>query len=400
MALFKFKVSDQTGTVSTLLIEGDSQTDATRRLQRRNLIPLEFLGEGGQTVAKGWLPGKGPRFDIVDFTDRLVPLLEAEIPLERALGILGEGETNPLISQLVTDLRRGLHEGRKLSQLIRDRGTLFPRLYANVVEAGEEAGALPQVMSELRRFLNQGREFRSFMISSSIYPVIVLAVSFVVIGVLLGLIVPKFADILQGAGQQISLPTAILLQTSALVQHWWWVPPAALVAIIFIGMQARNDGRLRDALENTLLKLPVAGKIILLSNLARLCRTMSILMKSGVHLLDTVSISLRILQTQRLRLSLASLETELRQGQRLSQALSHSSYIPHFVLRMVAVGEETGAVEAMLERVAERYEKELRQLFSRIMGLIEPAIIVCLGLFVASIVLMMFLAIMDIQGGF
>jgi type II secretory pathway component PulF len=152
MGLYRFKVSDAAGAVRDLLIEGDSQTDATRRVQRRGLLPLAFLGEGGGASA-GREGGWRNRFDVVDFTDRLVPLLEANIPLERALAIVGEGGDDSFATQLVGDLRRGLHEGRRLSELIRDRGRLFPRLYASIVQAGEEAGALPQVMGQLRSFL-------------------------------------------------------------------------------------------------------------------------------------------------------------------------------------------------------------------------------------------------------
>ena len=199
MPLFKFKVSDAAGSISELLIEGDSQTDATRRVQRRGLMPLEFLGEGAKTAQSS---GKlfGPKLDVVEFTDRLVPLLEANIPLEKALGIVGEAQENPVLQQTVTDLRRGLHEGRKLSDLIRERGRAFPQLYAGIVEAGEEAGALPQVMGELRNFLLESRELKGFIISSSIYPAFICATGVILLSIVMGVIVPKFATALAGAG--------------------------------------------------------------------------------------------------------------------------------------------------------------------------------------------------------
>ena len=150
MPLFKFKVSDASGSISELLIEGDSQTDATRRVQRRGLMPLEFLGEGAKTAQNS---GKlfGPKLDVVEFTDRLVPLLEANIPLEKALGIVGEAQENPVLQQTVTDLRRGLHEGRKLSDLIRERGRAFPQLYAGIVVAGAMAWAMPAYTATVPR---------------------------------------------------------------------------------------------------------------------------------------------------------------------------------------------------------------------------------------------------------
>jgi type II secretory pathway component PulF len=397
MGLYRFKVSDATGTVRDLLIEGDSQTDATRRVQRRGLLPLEFLGEGAGTSV-GREGGWRNRFDVVDFTDRLVPLLEANIPLERALAIVGEGGDDGFGTQLVGDLRRGLHEGRRLSELIRDRGRLFPRLYASIVQAGEEAGALPQVMGQLRSFLIESRDLRAFIVSASIYPLFIIFAGTIMLGVVLGVIVPRFAGVLAATGAATALPTRILLGLSALAKGFWWVVPLLLVAGVILLLQLRREtSAARAAFDRWVLGAPVTGRLVLYSNLARLARTMSILMRSGVHLLDTVSIATRVVQNQTLAQSLAGLSGELRQGQRLSDAMAQSRFIPTMMLRMVAVGEETGAVDTMLERVAERYEAELKRLVKRLLSAFEPLVIIGLGLIVGGVVTLMFLAIMNMQ---
>ena len=247
MSLYRFKVSNRGGAVSELLIEGDSQTDATRRVRARGLLPLECLGEGSEAASRRTGFRLRPRFDTVDFTDRLVPLLEAGIPLERALGIVGEGVENKFAARLIGDLRRGLHEGRKFSELIRDRGRLFPPLYANVVEAGEEAGALPQVMGELRRFLNDSRELRSFLITSSIYPAVVLTVSLSVLLILLWVVVPRFAGVLQTAGGELPLSTQLLLGFSAGTRRFWWLVPAAAAGLALLVNRMRRGGRVRSS---------------------------------------------------------------------------------------------------------------------------------------------------------
>jgi type II secretory pathway component PulF len=398
MGLYRFKVSDSGGAVRDLLIEGDSQADATRRVQRRGLLPLEFLGEGGGS-SPGREGGLWNRFDVVDFTDRLVPLLEASIPLERALAILGESKDDPFGTQLAGDLRRGLHEGRRLSELIRDRGRLFPRLYSSIVQAGEEAGALPQVMSQLRRFLVENRELRSFIVSASVYPLFIVSAGTLMLSVVLGVIVPRFASVLASTGATTSTPTRILLAMSALAKGFWWVIPLLLVAAgVLLVQVTRETSSVRAAFDRWILGVPVAGRLVLFTNLARLSRTMATLMRSGVHLLDTVSIATRVVQNQTLAQSLAGLAAELRQGQRLSDALAQSRYVPPMVLRMVAVGEETGAVDAMLDRVADRYEADLRRLVKRLLSLFEPVVIVCLGALVGGVVVLMFLAIMNMQG--
>lgn len=396
MPLFRYRVSDASGSLSELVMEGTSQADAARRIQRRGLMPLEFLGEGAETHQRGAL--FAPHVDIVEFTDRLVPLLEADIPLEKALGIIGDDHENPALQQLVNEMRRGLHEGRRLSDLIRERGRMFPPLYVGIVEAGEEAGALAQVMGELRRFLMESRELRSFIISSSIYPAFICATGVVMLVIVLGVIIPKFASALAGAGIKSTATDLLLSLSTFLTGYWWLVFPLVAAVVYLVTAVRREQSWVRRRFDALTLRLPVVRKLVMYSDIARLCRTMAILMRNGVHLLNTVSIASRVLQNKVIQQSITGLAGELRQGQKLSSALSESPYIPSLMLKMLAVGEETGAVETMLERVADRYETDLKALVKRLLSLFEPLVIVALGLGIGTIVTIMFLAIMDMQG--
>lgn len=395
MPLFRYKVSDPAGKVGELLIEGDSQADAARRLQRRGVVPLAFLGEGAAAQRqRGWLK-KG--VDVTDFTERLVPLLDANIPLERALAILGDEPDNPPLQRMVSDLRRGLHEGRKFSDLIRDQGTLFPPVYAGVVEAGEEAGALPQVMGQLRAFLASAAELRSFILSSSIYPAFIAVTGLAMMGFVLGGIVPKFAASLAGAGIQSQATDFLMALSTALRTHWWVAVLLVVLAGVFLRQLRQPEGALRRWWDDLVVRLPLFGKLTLDSNLSRFSRTMAILMRSGVPLLHTVSIASRVIQNHAIRSSLDEVSGELRQGQKISGALSKSRFVPSLMLRMVAVGEETGNVEEMLDRVADRYEGDLRKSIKRLLSLFEPLVIVLLGLGIGLVVFLMFSAIMDMQ---
>lgn len=398
MPLFRFKVATADGRVETQLVEGDSQNDATRRLQARGLLPVEFLGEGS---ARG--PGGGSvfarrRFDIVDFTDRLVPLLEANIPLEQALGIVSSDSGTSYADTVIAELRRGLHEGRRLSQMLRDRRHIFPELYASLVEAGEESGALSAIMKDLREFLLRRRELAGYVVSASIYPVVVFAVSLLVMGFLLGVIVPRFATMLIAAGIEPTFSTRFLIGLSSAVRSYWWLAPLLVVAAVAALRQTRRTQDGQRHLDAFTLKIPLVGKLVLYSNLARMARTMSILMRGGVHILDTVTISSRVLQNSALRSSLAGVIPDLRRGERLAKALGQADFLPPYMLKMIAVGEETGNVESMLERVSDRFEGELRKLVARGLALLEPAVIIVLGLIVGLIVVTMFLAIMQLQG--
>jgi type II secretory pathway component PulF len=401
MPLFKFRVADRAGAIQDLLVEGANQADATKRLQSRHLLPLEFLGsgDGAATPRTGGLrPGR--RFDVVDFTDRLVPLLQASIPLERALSILEETAESPQERELLTSFRRGLHEGRKFSALIRDRGRLFPRMYASIIEAGEESGALPQVLGQLRSYLAMTREMRTFILSSMLYPGFVLCFSIAVIFVLLGVVVPNFAKVIYTLNAEPDLLTSFILGLSAIVRGgWYWILLGVLGAVV-AAIYALRQERVREWLDDVALRLPLVSRLVILANLGRQLRTMAILMRSGVHLLDTVTISAGVLQNARLRTSIASLGADLRRGERLSAALSRSPYIPALVIRMLAVGEETGETDVMLERVAERYDADLRVLVKRLLGWFEPLTILFMGGIVGVIVLMLFLLIIKMQSAF
>jgi general secretion pathway protein F len=399
MPLFKFKVADSAGKVQEILVEGESQNEATRRVRARSLVPIEFLGHGDAHSSKGGGFTLKRKFDVADFSDRLVPLLQADIPLEKALGIVEETSESDEEKDLVSGLRRGLHEGRKLSQLVRDRTNQFPRIYASIIEAGEEAGALPQVLAQLRDFLIMQREMRSFVISSSIYPVIVLIVCIGVILMLLGVVVPNFGKVIVSNGQPPTGSTAILLGMSNGLTQYWWVGVILLAVAVLVIREASRNERVRLMWDDFVLKVPILNRMVLLSNIGRLVRTMSILMRNGVHLLDTVVIGARVINNTRLRNSISTVSADLRRGERLAAALGRSPYIPKMVIRMLAVGEEMGASDVMLERVADRYDDDLKQLVKRALSWFEPLVIIFLGVVVGSIVLLLFLSVMDLQGG-
>jgi general secretion pathway protein F len=400
MPLYKFKVTDAAGKLQDLLIEGVNESDATRRVQSRGLLPLECLGTGEAAGSSGKGLGFGNKFDVVDFTDRLVPLLQAAIPLERSLAIMEDGARGGLEKELLTSLRRGLHEGRKFSQLIRDRGRLFPKMYAGIVEAGEESGALAQVLAQLRDYLAQTREMRQYIISASIYPCLLLAFSLIVNVILLGKVVPRFGAVITSSGKTPSFSTQALLHLSDFVNHCGLVAMAVIPGLIIFLVALARHASVRRFWDEFSLKVPLWRHLVLLSNVARQARTMAILMKSGVPLLETVTISSTVLQNEVLKEALSSLSGDLRRGERLSASLSRNPYMPPLMIRMLAVGEETGEAAEMLNRVADRYDHELKTLIKRLLSWFEPLVILFLGAVVGTIIMVLFMAILEMQTSF
>jgi len=394
MPLFRFKVADKTGIISETVIEGESQGDAVRRLKVRRLTPVDFLGEGeGQSSNKNVF--KRSKVNAIMFTDRLVPLLDAGIPLEKSLAIIEDTMDDEESAKFIRDMRQGLHEGRKFSQLISDRNNVFPRIYENVVAVGEEAGALPIVLGQMRDYLNEKKEMRNFIIGASIYPAVIGFVSFSVVLFLLGFIVPKFATVFNDGKRVPEGVTALLLNISYAVQNYWYIIFAVMALLIIVPIYMFRSEKYSDLLDRILIRIPIIGKIVVISNIATLVKTMSVMIKSGVHLLQAVQISARVIPNFVIRDSIASVASRLRQGERLSHALAQSKYLPKMVIKMLAVGEETGGIEEMMERVGGQYDKELKVKIKALLSIFEPLVIVILGGIIGFIVVTMFLAISD-----
>ena len=396
MPLFRFKAADRSGAVIETVIEGESQADAVRRLKTRSLTPIDFLGEGDGAGSKKSLFSRS-KFNVFEFTDRLVPLLDAGIPLEKSLAIIEDTMEKEEDVTFVRDMRQGLHEGRKFSQLIRDRGSMFPRVYGNIVEVGEEAGALPLVLKQMQEYLKERKEMRSYVVSASIYPAVIGLVSFGVVLFLLGYIVPKFAKIFEESSKEPAATTKLLLNFSWAVQNYWYLILLVMALLIMIPVFMVRNENYRQHWEKFLLKVPFLKTLIITSNIATLVKTMAVMLKSGVHLLQAVQISARVIPNMVIRDSISNVASRLRQGEKLSHALSQSEYLPKLVTRMLAVGEETGNVEDMMERVGTRYESELRSKIKTLLNMFEPAVIIVLGGIIAFIVVTMFLAISDVM---
>jgi len=398
MPLFKYKAAGPDGKVSELLIEGDSEPDSLVRLRQRNLIPLESYGRVESfPQEKNWRFWQGGGFDAGDFTNRLAPLLKAHIPLERALGIIAQGADNQNYTRAVNDIRKGLHEGKKFSALIRDHGNRFPKIYANLVEAGEETGSLTEIVSELQRFLNERKEMRNFLLTSSIYPAFVVTVTGTVVILLFTVFIPRFSKIFVDMGKPLPFITKVMVSISNTMIGFWWLWLILAAVLAFLISRIRKGGRIADWWNKTILKIPLFGELLILTEISRFLRTLAVLIQNHVHLLSTMQIAVNVLVNPRIARTFADVPPELKGGARLSAALSKSVYVPKHALQMLSIGEESGNMGGMLNQVADHYEEMLRTKIKRLLALFEPVVILFLAAVIMSVVLSIFLAILEMQ---
>lgn len=400
MALYKFIAAEFGKSPLEVIIEGDSQQEAVSKLRLRGMTPVRFLGE--EDAGKRRFGG-GKRPDIYEFTRQLTPLLTANIPLEKALAIISESSADTVQKEFVNGMRQALHEGKRFSEMIRSYGSLFPGYYANLIESGEETGCLPQVAGELNRFMAESKETRDFIISSSIYPAVILGVVVVVSVVLFTVFVPHFAKIFSDMGRE--LPNSMRLLVGIGDFLFW----ALIIGIVggtgaffalkqYLGLEV-----LKFHFSKFLLGLPLLGKIITDLEMCKYLRTLAILIGNHVEIIKTVKIAGKIISNPVISAGFEGIDRKLKSGEKLSAALKDNIFVPRSTAAMLRVGEESGQVGEMLANIAGNLEIDTRTRIKRVLSLFEPAVIIFLAVIVLGVVIAIFVAMMEInaisQGG-
>lgn len=404
MPVFTYRAADQRGRTIDGVMEAPDSRAVVEQLQRDSYFPIRVArqGEGRTALGLSWPTGLGhrriPMRDLVAFTQQIATLLEAGLPLDRALGIMEELAPSPRLRVITGDVLRSVQSGTSLAEaLAKHHPRPFSRLYINMVRAGEKGGVLEPTLRRLGEFLEESQAFREAVVSALIYPTLLTFVGSGSVVFLMTFVIPRFADIFRDLDQAIPVPTQILLAVSEGIQQYWW---ALLVAAFAVVLAARitlssQEGRL--AWDRFFLRLPLAGEVALKSEVARLTRVLGTLLRSGVPLLTALTVGREMMANALLGGAVDRLSDGVRRGAGLATPMRESGVFPPLAHHMVRVGEETGRLEEMLLKVAESYEGDVRKLVRRLVGLLEPLIILTMGLLVGFIVVAMLMAIFSIS---
>lgn len=393
MGLYKYIAAFPNEGTREILIEADTPRDAADKLRSRGAIPVRFCGEdsaeGGSSRSK--------HADTYEFTRQLAPLLDSAIPLERALAIIAEGAVNPEQKNFVNSMRQGLHEGKKFSELVRSHGRAFPPYYANLIESGEETGCLPIVVNELQKFMAESKELKDFIISSSIYPVVILSVTLIVTVLLFTVFVPRFTKIFLDMGRELTGAMSFLVGASNFLAWAWWLIPLICIGAYFGIRELIGKEQMRYKLSYLLVSLPLAGKIAIDLEMCKYIRTMAILISNHVEIIKTVRICNKIIVNPVISEKFGDIDRKLKGGDKLSAALRDNPYLPASLVPMLRVGEESGTVGEMLEKISGNLENDTRTKIKRLLNLFEPAVIIFLAVIVLIVVVSIFTAMMEIN---
>ncbi len=393
MAVFAYRSTTLEGAVMEGVIEAVDEKTAVERLKNSGLIPLEIKApaEGGFFAS---FRLRNRRGDLTMFTTELSTLLAAGLPLDRSLDILADISEGRGTKELVLSLLKSIREGSSFSDALQRHPAMFPRIYVNMVRAGEAGGVVDVVLEKLNEFLESSKELRDHVYSAMIYPVILAATGGLSIIVLLTFVLPRFSSIFNELGSSLPLATQILLAVSEALKAYGWLALILLVAAwpLSKAYVASEAGRRKwDA-----VKLKLMKDLIVKLETARFCRTLGTLLASGVPLLQALNNSREVIGNRVIASSIEAVSKGAKEGKGIFLPLSHAGVFPPLALSMIKVGEETGQLDQMLIKIAVIYEKIMKQAVKRFMAVLEPALIMVMGLVIGFIVISVLLAVFSI----
>jgi len=371
------------------------------QLRKDSYYPIKVAPQSERTSLFSFGGGTSTRVrqrDLMAMTQMLATLFEAGLPLDRALSILEELAPSPRIRTIVSDLLRSVRGGSSLSEaMTKHHPRPFSRLYINMVRSGEKGGVLEVSLRRLAEFLEARAAFNEAVVSALAYPAVILTVGAGAIIFLMTFVIPRFAIIFKDLGQAIPLPTQILLEVSGAVVSYWWIGVLVALAAVLGWRMWTSSAEGRLAWDQTLLRLPLIGGLTLKVETARFARTLGTMLKSGVPVLGAMAVVGDMMSNQAVGGAVGRLAEGVKRGGTIASGMQEHTAFPSLAVHMVRVGEETGRLEEMLLKVADTFETDVRSELKRVLGLLEPAIILGMGVLVAFIVVAMLLAIFSIN---
>ncbi|MGO8988977.1 MAG: type II secretion system F family protein [bacterium] len=399
MAEYLYKASTLSGQTVEGAMDGKDEEAVIRGLQQMGYIPIRITSAEEKAASfrlSSLLPKRVGTKNLLTFTQELSTLVSAGLPIDRSLGILGTLTENETLQATVKDLLKRIEGGSSLAEALAFHPRIFPKLYINMVKAGESGGFLETILSRLAQYLESTKAIKDQIISVLIYPVILALVSGISISVLVTFVIPRFANIFSAMGQAIPLPTQIVLSFSQFVRGYWWVV-LGMIAMSYYGLKTyKKDEERRWKWDRFKLRWLAVGDLITKVEVARFARTLGTLLQSGVSILPAFNLVKEISQNEAISRSIANVHDRLREGKGMSKSLEETGVFPPLAIHMIGVGEETGRLDEMLVKVAETYEENVRTAVKRVVSLIEPLILLVMGAVVGFIVLSILLAISSI----
>jgi type IV pilus assembly protein PilC len=391
MPVFTFSGKDANGQKVTGERTAVNKQSLAQALRRERITPGAIREKGKEFSMPTFGSGKVAVKDVAIFFRQFSVMIDAGLPLVQCLEILAANQENPTFQKTLTGVRTTVEGGATLANAMRQYPNVFDDLTTNMIEAGETGGILDIILQRLATYVEKAVRLRSAVKSALIYPVAVVSIAVLIVGALLKWVVPIFANLFAGLGVTLPLPTRIVMGLSAFVGTFWWIFIVGAVGLFFGIKQVRKDPRGKYYFDKMLLYLPVMGSLLRKIAVGRFTRTLGTLITSGVPILEGLSITARTSGNAVLEEALMKVRKAIEEGRTIVDPLRESGVFPNMVTQMIGVGEATGAMDSMLQKIADFYEEEVDAATKDMLAMLEPIIIGILGLTIGGIVISLYM---------
>ncbi len=400
MGAFEYTAVDSRGKEQKGVLEGDTAKQVRQLLREKKLLPIEVSEvvktEARRSASLGLRRGLGAA-DLALITRQLATLVQSGLPLEEALRAIAEQHDKPRLKSIILGVRAKVMEGHALADGLAEFPQAFPEIYKATVAAGEQSGHLDAVLERLADFTEGRQVLRQKVSSAMIYPIVLTGLAITIVSFLLAFVVPKVVSVFENTGNELPAPTRILISVSDFMRDYWWLLLVIVAGIIFGIRAILQNEPARRRFHRFLLRIPVVGRLVQGVNTARFTRTLSILAGSGVPVLESFRISGAVVGNIPMREAVTDAAARVREGGAIGKSLATSGLFPPMTLHLISSGEASGQLETMLNRAATNQERELDGIISALLAIMEPALIVLMGLVVLAIVVSMLLPLFELN---
>jgi type II secretory pathway component PulF len=398
MAIYIYTAKSSPSNILRGTIEAESEQEVVNRLTKMGYFPVSIKAEAPYLNQKEtWKLQKISPEEIVLLTQQLSTLIESGINIIEGLRIIFNQSHNKYLKAILNDVIAKIKDGNSLSASLAFYPHTFSSLYIAMIKLGEAGGNIQDSLKRLANFLEKERELKNSIRSALIYPAFIFVVSVLTIIVLIGFVIPRLVTMFEDMGQILPLPTKTLILVSGFLRDYWWFIVASIGALIFIYKRISRLPQARLALSEFKLKMPIWGELSLKTDTSRLMRSLSLLLSQGLTIIYSLEVSATIINNEVLRNEAFKFRKRISEGLNLSKCLSESKYFPAYVADIAHIGEESGALEKSLMRIADDYERDADRFLKNFAQILEPLMILGMGLIVGFIVLSMMLPIFQIN---
>jgi len=399
MAKFSWEGKTRTGQVQKGEMEAPSQAAVTAQLRRQGILPnrIKERGKGLDIEIKLFKPKVSTK-DLVVFTRQFATMIDAGLPLVQCLDILSRQQQNKTFKDALTDVKESVESGSTFADALKRHPRIFDGLYTNLVAAGEVGGILDTILNRLAAYIEKSLKLKKQVKSAMTYPATVLGVALVVISVILIFVIPSFQKLFSGSGVALPAMTQFVIDLSYFVTHYILAIIAGIFVLIFGIRYTYRAPKGRAKIDHWLLKLPIFGILLRKVAVAKFTRTLGTMISSGVPILDGLEIVAKTAGNKTVETAIYNVKQSITEGKTIAEPLEQSGVFPAMVCQMIAVGEQSGAVDTMLNKIADFYDDEVDDAVGNLTSMMEPLLMLFLGTTVGGLVIAMYLPIFKIAG--